>query len=67
VAVFQHVTGVTGAVSGYAGGEKSTAHYDRIGDGDTDHAESVEVTFDPRQVSYADRYRADPVLVGGTR
>jgi peptide-methionine (S)-S-oxide reductase len=51
-AVFQHVKGVTSAVSGYAGGEKSTAHYDRIGEGDTGHAESVEVTFDPRQVSY---------------
>ena len=51
-AVFQHVKGVTSAVSGYAGGEKHTAHYDRIGEGDTGHAESVEVTFDPRQVSY---------------
>ncbi len=51
-AVFQHVKGVTGAVSGYAGGEKSTARYDRIGDGDTGHAEAVEVTFDPQQVSY---------------
>jgi peptide-methionine (S)-S-oxide reductase len=50
--VFQHLKGVTGAVSGYAGGEKNTAHYDRIGEGDTGHAESVEVTFDPRQVSY---------------
>ena len=51
-AVFQHVRGVTGAVSGYAGGEKGTAHYDRIGQGDTGHAEAVQVTFDPRQVSY---------------
>ena len=51
-AVFQHLKGVTSALSGYAGGEKATAHYDRIGDGDTGHAESVEVTFDPRQVSY---------------
>jgi peptide-methionine (S)-S-oxide reductase len=51
-AVFQHLKGVTSAVSGYAGGDKATAHYDRIGAGDTGHAESVEVTFDPRQVSY---------------
>jgi peptide-methionine (S)-S-oxide reductase len=51
-AVFQHTKGVTSAVSGYAGGEKNTARYDRIGEGDTGHAESVEVTFDPRQVSY---------------
>lgn len=50
--VFQHVKGVTGAVSGYAGGEKSTAQYETIGGGDTGHAESVKVTFDPRQISY---------------
>jgi peptide-methionine (S)-S-oxide reductase len=51
-AVFQHVKGVTSAVSGYAGGERATARYDRIGEGDTGHAESVEVTFDPRLTSY---------------
>lgn len=50
--VYQHITGVTGAVSGYAGGQKQTAHYERVGDGDTGHAESVQITFDPRQVSY---------------
>lgn len=50
--VFQHVKGVTRAVSGYAGGDRSTAHYELVGTGDTGHAESVEVTFDPRQVSY---------------
>src|SRR6186713_97358 len=50
--VYQHVKGVTSAVSGYAGGEKSTAHYDVIGTGTTGHAESVQVTYDPRQVSY---------------
>jgi peptide-methionine (S)-S-oxide reductase len=50
--VYQHVKGVTSAVSGYAGGQKSTAHYDVIGGGGTGHAESVQVTFDPRQVSY---------------
>jgi len=50
--VFQHVKGVRQAVSGYAGGAADTAHYDQVSDGDTGHAESVEVTFDPCQVSY---------------
>jgi peptide-methionine (S)-S-oxide reductase len=50
--VFQHVKGVTSAVSGYAGGRKNTAHYEAVGQGDSGHAESVQVTFDPRQVSY---------------
>jgi len=50
--VYQHVKGVTSAVSGYAGGEKTTAHYDSVSDGNTGHAESVKVTFDPRQLSY---------------
>lgn len=51
-AVFQHVTGVTNAVSGYAGGSAANAHYDRVSEGNTGHAESVRVTFDPSQVSY---------------
>ncbi|VVP13867.1 Peptide methionine sulfoxide reductase MsrA [Pseudomonas fluorescens] len=50
--VFQHVKGVKQAVSGYAGGTADTARYERVGEGDTGHAESVEVTFDPTQVSY---------------
>lgn len=50
--VFQHVKGVTNAVSGYAGGDKATAHYDVIGTGTTGHAESVQVTYDPRQITY---------------
>ena len=50
--VYQHVKGVTSAVSGYAGGEKSTARYERVGTGSTGHAESVEITFDPREISY---------------
>src|SRR5215470_1001437 len=49
--VFQHVKGVTNAVSGYAGGEEKTAHYNIVGRGMTGHAESVEVTYDPRQIS----------------
>src|ERR1044072_3061182 len=51
-AVFQHVKGVTNAVSGYAGGDAASAHYDRVSSGNTGHAESVRVTFDPSIVSY---------------
>ena len=51
-AVFQHTKGVTNAVSGYAGGQKETAHYEMVGTSRTGHAESVAVTFDPRQISY---------------
>jgi peptide-methionine (S)-S-oxide reductase len=51
-AVFQHTKGVTNAVSGYAGGQKDTAHYEMVGSGRTGHAESVQVTFDPKQISY---------------
>ncbi|HMK89284.1 MAG TPA: peptide-methionine (S)-S-oxide reductase MsrA [Methylocystis sp.] len=50
--VFQHVTGVTNAVSGYAGGDARDAHYERVGSGATGHAESVQVTYDPRKISY---------------
>jgi peptide-methionine (S)-S-oxide reductase len=51
-AVFQHVKGVTQVISGYAGGSSSTAQYDTVSSGRTGHAESVKITFDPRQVSY---------------
>ncbi len=50
--VFEHVRGVTRAVSGYAGGEAGTAHYPVVSTGMTGHAESVQITFDPKQVSY---------------
>lgn len=50
--VFQHVKGVTGAVSGYTGGDKRSAFYQVVETGATGHAESVSVTFDPRQISY---------------
>jgi peptide-methionine (S)-S-oxide reductase len=50
--VYQHVEGVTSAVSGYAGGEKSTAEYERVSTGLTGHAESVQVTYDPRRISF---------------
>lgn len=55
--VFQHVEGVTQAVSGYAGGEAATATYEQTGRGDTGHAEAVEVTYDPAVVSYGDLLR----------
>ena len=51
--VFQRVRGVSRAVSGYAGGAADTARYELVSRGTTGHAESVEVTFDPAQVSYA--------------
>ena len=50
--VFQHVKGVVSAVSGYAGGDAATAQYDTVSTGETGHAESVRVTFDPHKVSY---------------
>jgi peptide-methionine (S)-S-oxide reductase len=50
--VFQHVKGVTNAVSGYTGGSQATAHYEMTSRGDTGHAESVRITFDPHQITY---------------
>src|SRR5215831_5157420 len=50
--VFQHVNGVINAVSGYAGGDRKTAHYQMVGSGTTGHAESVRITFDPGKISY---------------
>ena len=50
--VYQHVKGVTSAVSGYAGGQRDTAQYEIVGRGGSGHAESVQITFDPRQISY---------------
>jgi peptide-methionine (S)-S-oxide reductase len=51
-AVFQHVKGVQKAVSGYSGGSSSTAEYETVSTGRTGHAESVEITFDPAQITY---------------
>lgn len=51
-AVFQHTKGVLNAVSGYAGGDQRSAHYGLVGTGRTGHAESVQVTYDPKQVSF---------------
>jgi peptide-methionine (S)-S-oxide reductase len=50
--MFEHVRGVTKVVAGYSGGAADTAHYEMVGTETTGHAESVEITFDPKQVSY---------------
>ncbi|MDM0017902.1 peptide-methionine (S)-S-oxide reductase MsrA [Variovorax saccharolyticus] len=51
--VFQHVKGVTSAVSGYAGGDAATANYEATSLGNTGHAESVRISYDPKQISFA--------------
>jgi peptide-methionine (S)-S-oxide reductase len=56
-AVFRHTKGVTSAVSGYAGGDAKSADYETVSTGRTGHAESVQVTYDPKQVSYGELLR----------
>jgi peptide-methionine (S)-S-oxide reductase len=56
-AVFKHVKGVLSVVSGYSGGHASTAQYETVSTGTTGHAESVKLTFDPSQVTYAELLR----------
>jgi peptide-methionine (S)-S-oxide reductase len=56
-AVFRHVKGVKAAVSGYAGGGKQSADYQLVSTGMTGHAESVQVTYDPSQVTYGELLR----------
>jgi peptide-methionine (S)-S-oxide reductase len=51
-AVFQHVKGVKDAISGYSGGSVKSPTYEQVGTGETGHAESVKITFDPAQISY---------------
>ena len=55
--VYEHVRGVRKVLSGYAGGEKSTAEYHAVGSGRTGHAESVKITFDPQEISYGEILR----------
>src|SRR5215470_15970335 len=52
--VYQHVRGVQKVLSGYAGGAKATADYETVSRGDTGHAESVEIRFDPKELSYGE-------------
>src|SRR6201998_754169 len=56
-AVFQHVQGVISATSGYAGGSAKTAEYELVSTGETGHAESVKITYDPSQITYGQLLR----------
>jgi peptide-methionine (S)-S-oxide reductase len=56
-AVFEQLRGVDRVVAGYAGGSKQTAHYDIVSEGNTGHAESVEITFEPSKISFNDLLR----------
>jgi peptide-methionine (S)-S-oxide reductase len=56
-AVFQHVKGVINATSGYSGGAANTAEYELVSTGDTGHAESVKITYDPSQITYGQLLR----------
>ncbi len=51
-AVFNQIEGVENVVSGYSGGEQSTANYDAVCGGRTGHAEAIEITYDPSKISY---------------
>jgi len=69
--VYQHVRGVTDAVSGYSGGSAKTADYELVSTGTTGHAESVKVTYDPSKISYGQLLKIffsvahDPTQRGG--
>ena len=52
--VFEHVRGVRQVLAGYSGGEKATADYGKVGTGTTGHAESIQISFDPAVISYAE-------------
>ena len=56
-AVFQHVKGVISATSGYSGGSAKTAEYETVSTGETGHAESVQIVYDPSQVTYGELLR----------
>ena len=56
-AVFQHVKGVINATSGYSGGSANTAEYEVVSTGDTGHAESVKITYDPSLITYGQLLR----------
>src|SRR5437764_10723391 len=56
-AVFQHVKGVISATSGYSGGSAQTAEYETVSTGQTGHAESVEIVYDPSQITYGELLR----------
>ena len=56
-AVFQHVKGVVSATSGYSGGDAKTAEYETVSTGETGHAESVQITYDPSQITFGELLR----------
>lgn len=56
-AVFQHVKGVISATSGYSGGSAKTAEYEIVSTGETGHAESVQIVYDPSQITYGELLR----------
>ncbi len=56
-AVFKHVKGVISATSGYSGGSAKTAEYEIVSGGDTGHAESVQIVYDPSQITYGELLR----------
>jgi peptide-methionine (S)-S-oxide reductase len=70
-AVFENLRGVSQVVSGYAGGSANTAKYDLVSDGNTGHAEVVQITYDPQQISFGQLLKVffavahDPTQVGG--
>jgi peptide-methionine (S)-S-oxide reductase len=55
--VYQHTKGVKQVLSGYSGGDRERAHYEQVGTGTTGHAESVQIRFDPREISYGEILR----------
>ncbi len=55
--VYQYTKGVKKVLSGYSGGDRSTAEYEKVGSGSTGHAESVEIVFDPKEISYGEILR----------
>src|SRR4029077_4206978 len=55
--VYQYTKGVKKVLSGYSGGDRSTAEYEKVGSGRTGHAESVEIVFDPKEISYGEILR----------
>ncbi len=69
--VFEHLHGVRRVVAGYAGGSRATAHYEVVGLGGSGHAESVQITYDPQQLSYGEILQVffavahDPTQVNG--
>jgi peptide-methionine (S)-S-oxide reductase len=52
--IYEHMKGVTNTVVGYAGGTKETAHYDIVSERNTQHAESIRITYDPAKITYGE-------------